>query len=237
MGRKDPRGARNDLTKQSLKRRMTKTTVNGQSFDHHIAYLRRRLAGPLPGVEAQITMAPIYRQDRSMASIKGKPCREAGVLVLFFPRDDVPTLLLTVRRADLKEHPGQVSFPGGSREADETLRETALREAYGEVGLPPTEVDILGMLTPIYIPPSNFCVHHYVAMTPTTPVLQLQDDEVAALLCASLPHLLDPATVQREPWMLHGREIEVPFLNVDGHKVWGATAMMLAELMALFPLE
>ena len=216
---------------------MMKTTVNGQSFDHHITYLRRRLAEPLPGVEAQITMAPVYRQDRSMASIEGKQCREAGVLVLFFPQDDVPTLLLTVRRADLKEHPGQISFPGGSREADETLRETALRETHEEVGLPPAEVDILGMLTPIFIPPSNFCVHPFVAMTPTAPSLRPQDDEVETVLPVSLPHLLDPATRQHEPWMLHGREIEVPFLNVDGHKVWGATAMMLAELMALFPLE
>ncbi len=216
---------------------MIKTTVNGQSFDQHIAHLRRRLGKPLPGLDAQLTMAPLYRQDASMATIEGKACREAGVLVLFFPRDDVPTLLLTVRRADLKDHAGQISFPGGSREAGETLRETALRDAYEEVGLPPADVDVLGELTPLYIPPSNFCVHPFVAMTPTIPNLQPQDAEVEAVLCASLPHLLNPATLKREPWMLHGREYEVPFLNVDGHKVWGATAMMLAELLALFPLE
>ena len=213
---------------------MMKTTVNGQSFDEHIAYLRRRLEGPLPGTAAQLTMAPIYRQDPSMATIEGKPCREAGVLVLFFPKDGVPTVLLTVRRADLKAHPGQVSFPGGRREPDETLRETALREAHEEVGLHPDDVDVLGTLTPLYIPPSNFCVHPYVAMTPTAPALHPQDDEVEAVLCASLPHLLDPQTRRREPWMLHGREVEVPFLDIEDHKVWGATAMMLAELLALF---
>ena len=156
------------------------------------------------------------------------------MLVLFFPRDDVPTLLLTVRRADLKAHPGQISFPGGRREPDETLRQTALREAHEEVGLDPASVEVLGTLTPLYIPPSNFCVHPYVATIPTAPALRPQDAEVEAVLCVSLPHLLDPQTHRIEPWMLRGREIEVPFLDVDGHKVWGATAMMLAELLALF---
>ncbi len=213
---------------------MIKTTVNGQSFETHIAYLRRRLAEPLPGTAAQLSMAPIYRQDPSMVTIEGKPCREAGVLVLFFPLDDVPTLLLTLRQADLKEHAGQVSFPGGRREPDESLRETALREAHEEVGLDPERVEVLGTLTPLYIPPSNFCVHPFVAMTPVAPELRPQDDEVEAVLRIPLPLLLDPKTRRREPWILHGQTFEVPFLDVQGHKIWGATAMMLAELLTLF---
>ncbi len=212
---------------------MMQTTTNGHSFDQHIAYLRTRLRAPLPGTAAQLTMAPVYRQDPAMATIDGKPCREASVLVLFFPRDGVPTLLLTVRRADLKDHAGQISFPGGSREPNETLRETALREAQEEVGLDPAGLEILGTLTPLYIPPSNFCVHPFVAMTPTAPTFRPQNDEVESILIPSLPHLLDPATRRREPWQLHGRTVEVPFLDVEGHKVWGATAMMLAELLSL----
>lgn len=212
---------------------MTEPTVHGDAFARHIARLRRRLAGPLPGTEAQLTMAPVYRQDPSMATIEGKPCREAGVLVLFFPRDGVPTLLLTVRRGDLKNHAGQVSFPGGRREPYETLRETALREAHEEVGVDPATVDVLGTLTPLYIPPSNFCVYPFVGMTPQTPALQPQDAEVEAVLCVSLAHLRNPQTRRREPWTLHGTTVDVPFLDVDGHKVWGATAMMLAELLTL----
>ena len=213
---------------------MIKTTVNGPSFETHIAYLRRRLAEPLPGTAAQLSMAPIYRQDPSIVTIEGKPCQEAGVLVLFFPLDDVPTLLLTLRQADLKEHAGQVSFPGGRRESDESLRETALREAHEEVGLDPERVEVLGTLTPLYIPPSNFCVHPFVAMTPVAPELRPQDDEVEAVLRIPLPLLLDPKTRRREPWILHGQTFEVPFLDVQGHKIWGATAMMLAELLTLF---
>ncbi|MFQ5571096.1 MAG: NUDIX hydrolase [Rhodothermales bacterium] len=213
---------------------MTKTPFTASSFEAHIDLLRQHLAGPLPGIEAQLSMAPRYRRDPSMASIEGKPCREAGVLALFFPLDDVPALLLTVRRADLKEHAGQVSFPGGRREPHETLREAALREAHEEVGVAPDTVEVLGTLTPLYIPPTNFCVHPFVGMVPATPTLHPQDDEVETLLRVPLSHLLDPRIRRREPWMLRGRKVEVPYLDVEGHKVWGATAMMLAELLALF---
>jgi 8-oxo-dGTP pyrophosphatase MutT (NUDIX family) len=216
---------------------MTKMTATERSFNQHIAQLRQRLHGALPGTFAQLTMAPLYRQDPSMAMIDGKPCREAGVLALFFPVQGITTLLLTVRRADLKHHAGQVSFPGGRREPNETLREAALRETHEEVGLSPDQIEVLGTLTPLYIPPSNFCVHPFVGMTPRTPVLRLQDDEVETLLYAPLPHLLAPETRQREPRRLHGRDVEIPFLDVQGYKIWGATAMMLAELLALFAAD
>jgi len=216
---------------------MTMKRVAERSFDQHIAHLRLRLHGALPGTSAQLTMAPLYRQDPSMTRIDGKPCREAGVLALFFPLQDVTTLLLTVRRADLKQHAGQVSFPGGRREPNETLREAALRETHEEVGLAPDQIEVLGTLTPLYIPPSNFCVHPFVGMTPETPVLRAQDDEVETLLYAPLPHLLAPETRQREPRRLHGRDVDVPFLDVQGYKIWGATAMMLAELITLFAAE
>lgn len=203
-------------------------------FVSTIAHVRRSLAEPLPGFEAQLQMAPAYRQNATLANITDKDCREAGVLALLFPIEDEPYLLLTVRRADLKQHGGQVSFPGGRREAGESLLETALREAHEEVGVVPEEVDVLGSLTPLYIPPSNFCVHPFVGALPATPVLYPQDAEVSALLRVPLAHLLTPTTRRREPWNLRGQEIEVPFLEVEGHKVWGATAMMLGELLALF---
>jgi 8-oxo-dGTP pyrophosphatase MutT (NUDIX family) len=204
------------------------------TFASTIAHVRRCLADPLPGFEAQLQMAPAYRQNATLAHIDDKDCREAGVLALLFPIEDEPHLLLTVRRDDLRQHGGQISFPGGRREADETLLETALREAHEEVGVVPEEVEVLGPLTPLYIPPSNFCVHPFVGALSVTPVLYPQDAEVSAILRVPLVHLLTPATRRREPWNLRGQEIEIPFLDVEGHKVWGATAMMLGELLALF---
>ncbi|QXD14268.1 CoA pyrophosphatase [Rhodocaloribacter litoris] len=210
------------------------------AFDEHIARLRARLAGPLPGTAAQLTMAPRHRQDPRLADVRGKRCREAGVLVLLFPLEvpgtgrDTPAVLLTVRRSHLNHHAGQVSFPGGRREPGETLRETALRETHEEVGLPPDAVDVLGPLTPLYIPPSRFCVHPFVGITRHRPALRPHDAEVADVLAVPLAHLLDPATRRRAPRLLHGQAVEVPFFAVNGYEVWGATAMMLAELLALF---
>lgn len=205
-----------------------------RSFEDCVEYLRQRLETSLPGTEAQLTMAPIYRQDPSMASIADKACREAGVLALLFPVDETPHLLLTVRRPDLADHAGQVSFPGGQREGSETLKEAALREAHEEVGLPPEAVQMLGALTPLYIPPSNYCVHPFVGAAPAPPPLSPQDAEVATILRVPLAHLLDPATRRVEPWTLRGQTIDVPFYEVETQSVWGATAMMLAELLALF---
>jgi len=203
-------------------------------YDETIAHLRTRLTGPLPGSEAQFTMAPAYRQDPTLASVQNKRCREAGVLVPIFPHEGHPVVILTVRHSHLKQHAGQVSFPGGRREPDENLVATALREAHEEISIEPETVEVLGPLTPLYIPPSNFCVYPYVGTIPTLPDLRLQDDEVEAVLRVPLAHLLDPGTRTIEPWSLRGKVVDVPFFAIEGHKVWGATAMMLAELIALF---
>jgi len=178
-------------------------------------------------------MAPAYRADPSVMTVDGKDCREAGVLILLFPDGTTPQIVLTVRRDHLPDHAGQISFPGGQREPGESLRETALREAHEEVNLDPDRVEVLGALTPLYIPPSNYCVHPFVGAASEPPPLRPTDAEVGTILRVPLPHLLAPTTRTWETWTLHGNEVDVPFFDVDGHTVWGATAMMLAELLAL----
>ncbi len=202
--------------------------------------LRTRLAErPLPGPAAQQTMAMRYRATPDLLSVEGKDCREAAVLALLVPLADGekggpsrPGVVLTQRHDDLPDHAGQIAFPGGRREPGETYVATALREAYEEVGLDAATVDVLGALTPLYIPPSNFCVHPFVGVVDGPPPLRPTDAEVRALLRVPLATLLAPATRRVEPWALGGRTVDVPFYDVDGHAVWGATAMMLAELLA-----
>ena len=195
--------------------------------------LTERLEQPLPGHEAHLAMAPRYPARRADLSVDERDCRTAGVLILLLPQEDDPAVVLTVRREHLPDHAGQISFPGGQREGDESLLDAALREAEEEVALPPASVRVLGRLTPLYIPPSNFCVHPFVGRTEVTPELHPTDEEVEQVLRVPLAHLLDPATHSTETRRLGGTDVEVPYYDVAGHMVWGATAMMLAEFLAV----
>lgn len=181
---------------------------------------------------AQKRMAPITRPIRRSDAQPGQ-ARLGGVLILLYCYQQELYLVLTRRREDLNNHAGQISFPGGKHEANETLQETAVREAQEEIGVDPAALTILGQLTPLYIPPSDFEVHPTVAWCANgqRPVFYPSDAEVAEVLEVPLRHLFHPETRIEEMWNLRGYDVLVPYFNVDGHKVWGATAMMLSELV------
>jgi 8-oxo-dGTP pyrophosphatase MutT (NUDIX family) len=193
--------------------------------------VRAAMRGPLPGPEAQITMAP---RPRSLVPPPGVEPRQAGVLLLLYPLHGRLRLALTVRTPDLNHHGGQISLPGGGwEEGDTSLQETALREAQEEIGVPADGLELLGPLTPLYIPPSNNVIHPFVAHLPGRPAFYPDPTEVAALLEVPLDLLLDPATRREEDWIWRGAPLHVPFYAVGEHKVWGATAIVLAEFLAL----
>jgi 8-oxo-dGTP pyrophosphatase MutT (NUDIX family) len=196
--------------------------------------LTTRLSQPLPGQSAQFQMAPLARRQPEMASVEAKTCREAGVMALFYPdAERQPQLLLTRRPDAMKKHAGQIAFPGGRREAHESLEEAALRETEEEVLIPAARIDVIGALSSLYIPPSNFCVHPFVGCIDFTPDLDVRTDEVAEAFGVR-PHLLvDPTFRAVEPLLVGGQERMVPHFLFGGHKVWGATAMMMAELAAV----
>jgi 8-oxo-dGTP pyrophosphatase MutT (NUDIX family) len=156
------------------------------------------------------------------------------VLVLFYPHMGDIHLPLILRSTYRGVHSGQVALPGGGREPeDHDLIATALREAREEIGIEPTEVDVLGPLTPLFVYASNYLVLPIVAWADHRPEFQADPYEVAALLETPLRRLLDPDALRRESWDLRGQAVQVPFFEVKAQKVWGATAMILGELLAL----
>jgi 8-oxo-dGTP pyrophosphatase MutT (NUDIX family) len=194
---------------------------------------RRALALPLPGLPAQMRMMPDYDIKALRDRTPPPSPKHAGVLILLYHHNGQLYFPLTRRTDTLEAHKGQVSLPGGAREAGETLQSTALRETCEELGVCVEDWTVLGPLTPLYIPPSGFLIHPFVAHTPTRPAFTPDPIEVAELIETPLALLLDPVAVLREEWDLHGMQVQVPFFHVHGHKVWGATAMVLSELEVL----
>lgn len=197
--------------------------------------VRRALQQPLPGLAAQIAMAPPERP--TVLPPNSTPPREAGVLLLLYPKDEGLYFVLTRRTERLGSHSGQISFPGGRREiGDVDFAATALREAHEEIGIALNGIEVLGELTDLYIPPSHFVVHPVVAYAPCAPMFHPHDGEVAEVIEAPLGLLLDPTIKDAAPRALvsqGGREVLTPFYRIAGHQVWGATAMILAEFAAL----
>jgi 8-oxo-dGTP pyrophosphatase MutT (NUDIX family) len=197
--------------------------------------LRTQLAAPLPGLDAQLRMAPRPRPGWDPHTVPAGT-REAAGLVLLYPHAHVWHVLLTVRASALRHHTGQVSLPGGRVDPGETLEQAALREAFEEVGIGPDGIEIVGRLTPLHIPVSRHLLHPVVGITAARPDVRIAEAEVERVIEAPLVHLRAPDTVR---WEQRVRErppsvlMDVPYFEVDGARVWGATAMVLAEFLAV----
>lgn len=195
-----------------------------------IEQIRYALTLERPGLTGWTRMMP---RPRSLMPPPGGQPREAGVLLLLYPLDGRLHMVLTKRTEGLKTHKGQISLPGGGLEAGESPRGAALREAHEELGVDTEQVVTLGELTPLYLPPSNYFVHPVVACAPARPPFHPDPREVAEVLEVALDTLLDSDTVVEETWDVRGVETQVPYYRVGAHKVWGATAMVLAEFVTL----
>lgn len=148
-----------------------------------------------------------------------------------------PQFVYTVRKGHLNDHAGQISFPGGSVEhADDTLLDTALREATEEIDLPPESVEVIGALEDMYIPPSNFLVKPFVGLLEPTARFRISPDEVEEVFLVPVRTLLDPATFHHRLWTRDGRKLDVPVFAVESggktYDIWGATAAITASLIA-----
>jgi 8-oxo-dGTP pyrophosphatase MutT (NUDIX family) len=154
--------------------------------------------------------------------------------VLLYDRDDRLFLPLTQRAQTLQTHGGQISLPGGAREPqDKSFSETAVREVSEELGVPAEAISVLGPLTPLYVPPSRFCVYPYVGRALCPFSMRPDPDEVAEVIEVPLDHLLDPGSKGVRTRTRDGRRYEVPLYKLADHQVWGATAMILAEFLAM----
>lgn len=207
---------------------------------HHpdfLIRLKNRLEAPLPGLDIQMRMSPPIRGREVVVPDNA---RKGGVLVFLYPHEAEWHVSLMKRAEDGSTHGGQISFPGGTvEESDTDYVFTALREAEEEVGIPKDHAIVLGKLTELYIPPSNFMVYPTVAYMPHRPAFVADPKEVAAILEVPLTHLLDESIVEVKKVKMSGNttlSFDVPTYNIQGHTIWGATAMMLCEFLEVVRL-
>jgi 8-oxo-dGTP pyrophosphatase MutT (NUDIX family) len=195
--------------------------------------LRRWLAQPLPGLAAQLRMAPNPRTwPDAVATL-----RPAAALLLVYPHAGEWYVPLTVRGSTLRHHTGQISLPGGRLDRpDESVEQAALREAYEEIGLDPADVELLGRLTPVPIAVSGHLLHPVVGACAERPSFTLAADEVERLIEVPIARLRisDAVAWEKRVRSQSPEDIQhVPYFEIAGARIWGATAMVLAEFIAV----
>lgn len=192
---------------------------------------------PLPAEASQFKMVPPFRKslvERYKEAMKH--AKQAGVLALFYPDEFNETkLALILRKTYHGVHSAQIGFPGGKlEEYDDDLEMAAVRETFEEIGVPDHQIEVLRQLTEVYIPPSNFYVQPFIGISKETPEFKAQDEEVEEIVHVLLSDLLDAENVIETPVKTsYTSEIKVPAFLLEGHVVWGATAMMLSEIKDL----
>jgi 8-oxo-dGTP pyrophosphatase MutT (NUDIX family) len=202
-------------------------------FKDYINRLKTNLSKPLPGMDAQYSMAPVSRMDQLVHNANDILPKESAVLALLYPENDETMLVLIKRAVDNSIHSGQISFPGGQAEpSDPDEATTALRETEEELGIDADKVTLLGKLTPVYISPSNFNVIPFVGYMNEKPDFKINKKEVDKVIVVPVSKLLKPdAKTKRKITTRYAVNLEVPCFITDGEILWGATAMMINELL------
>ena len=203
-------------------------------FDNLIFHLKKRINTNLPGKDSHKKMKISYRNEKKI-SFNINRAKPAAVLLLLFPNNKKICFYLTKRTEKLKYHKGQISLPGGSNEKGESLLETALRETEEEIGVNKNEISILGQITPLFIPVTGFLMTPFIGFTSKEPIIKLDSIEVEELFSVNILDLInnDKLITHRQ---LNGRDVTIPYFNLNNKQVWGATSMVLSEFKDMLHL-
>lgn len=198
--------------------------------------LKKCFNAPLPGFNAQLQMAPTYRMNDLLNTENHINAVKSSVLILFFEKDGEHYIPFIRRPRYDGVHSGQIAFPGGRWEiTDKSMYHTALREAREEIGIQPEKVSFMGKLTNLYIPPSNYIVSPFAAIYHSADTFVADPKEVAGIIEIPFSFFLQSNSRKEATLKLSGgQEITTPCFNYNNDIIWGATAMMLNELIVLW---
>ncbi len=207
------------------------------NFQEGIDVIKRGLRKPLPGSLAQYLMAPAIRKTTEEFLLENINHRMSSVMFLLYPdANGIINTMFIERPFNNSVHSGQIALPGGKVDQDESIEEAALRETEEEIGVPTAAVEILGILSSLYVPASNFLIQPHIGITYTTPAFIPNPAEVRSLVPVRLENLINliPASA---PFQTSYGNLSAPYFQINHHRMWGATAMMVSELREMVKNE
>ncbi len=197
-----------------------------------IQFLKTEIQKGLPGTDVQWQMASSDRMMKNFPKIPREDSREAAILILLYPHEESIFTVFTQRHNYDGVHGGQISFPGGKKEErDKNIIDTALRETHEETGLNPEAISVINTLTPLFIPVSNIIVTPVVGWLRNRPHFKHDPEEVVFLIEADISKFFNPSIIKIRPFEIRGEMVDIRYFDYDGNVIWGATAMMLHELL------
>ena len=202
---------------------------------NQIILLEKELKKDLPGKRFQDKMAPAGRNSRHFLTLEGQLPQKAGILILLFPFQDELHTSFIKRTENNGPHSGQISFPGGKVEnGDRNLEYTALRETAEELGVNSENISLIGALTPLFIPVSNFEVYPFIGFMNNYKGFSTQADEVQYAILEKIQEFYKPGRISRLEIKQNKYTINVPCYKINNANIWGATAMILSEFLEVY---
>jgi len=203
------------------------------NFNELIENIKEKQKTPLPGLSAHVKLAPYRKSTLNTDFSKYNP-KLASTLLLLYKANDLIKFVLIQRPDYSGTHGGQISFPGGKNEKGETLKETAIRETVEEIGVNSADIQIIGELSQVYVPPSNFLISPFIGFMDLAPTFEPDHKEVTKILEININELLKNDVIKEKKITVgakteHSMEINVPYLDLHYHTVWGATGVILSE--------
>ena len=194
--------------------------------------LKNRLKKPLPGEKAHSIMR-VKHKNPLQNSFNEKKSIPAAVLILLFFNNHKWKFFLTKRTTTVHYHKGQISLPGGVLEKNESLEQTAIRETEEEIGVHPKDINLIGHLTPIYVPVSNFKIFPFLGWLKKKPLLKIQNTEVEKIFSISIEKFILTNTQKFKNDIINGEKVIIPYFDIKNEMVWGATSVILSEFKNL----